>query len=61
METIEYFSDFLRKIGAVNFLAIGIVLIVIWLLISGFRKGLRKKRGDRDSNGNDEGEQNGEE
>jgi hypothetical protein len=61
METIEYFSDFLRKIGAVNFLAIGIVLMVIWLLISGFRKGLRKKRGDRDSNGNDEGEQNGEE
>jgi len=61
METIEYFSDFLRKIGTVNFLAIGIVLIVIWLLISGFRKGLRKKRGDRDSNGNDEGQQNGEE
>jgi len=61
METIEYFSDFLRKIGAVNFLAIGIVLMVIWLLISGFRKGLRKKRGDRDSNGNDEGQQNGEE
>jgi hypothetical protein len=61
METIEYFSDFLRKIGAVNFLAIGIVLMVIWLLISGFRKGLRKKRGDRDSNGNDEGKQNGEE
>jgi hypothetical protein len=61
METIEYFSDFLRKIGAVNFLAIGIVLMVIWLLVSGFRKGLRKKRRDRDSNGNDEGEQNGEE
>ena len=61
METIGYFSDFLRKIEAVNFLAIGIVLMVIWLLISGFRKGLRKKRGDRDSNGNDEGEQNGEE
>jgi hypothetical protein len=61
METIEYFSDILRKVGAVNFLAIGIVLMVIWLLISGFRKGLRKKREDRDSNGNDEGEKNGEE
>ena len=46
METIEYFSDFLRKIGVPNFLAIGIVIIVIWLLISGFRKGL--KRGGRD-------------
>jgi len=46
METIEHFSDFLRKIGAHNFLAIGIVIIVIWLLISGFRKGLKKKGRD---------------
>lgn len=43
METVEHFSDFLRQIGAHNYLAIGIVLIVIWLLISGFRKGLKKK------------------
>jgi hypothetical protein len=42
METVEYFSDFLSKIGTPNFLAIGIVLIVLWLLISGIRKGLRK-------------------
>ena len=48
METIEYFSDFLRKIGAPNFLAIGIVIIVIWLLISGFRKGLRKGRAEKE-------------
>jgi len=56
METIEYFSDFLRKIGAPNLLAIGIVVIVIWLLISGFRKGLRKARQnkeDEDNNGRD--------
>jgi len=46
METIEYFSDFLRKIGVPNFLAIGIVIIVIWLLISGLRKGL-KRGGDK--------------
>jgi hypothetical protein len=46
METIEYFSDLLRKIGAPNFLAIGIVIVVIWLLISGFRKGI--KRGGQD-------------
>lgn len=45
METIEYFSDFLRKTGVSNFLAIGIVIIVIWLLISDLRKGL--KRGGR--------------
>ena len=53
METVEYFSDFLRKIGAPNFLAIGIVLIVLWLLISGIRKGLRKgkqKKGNEDNN-----------
>jgi hypothetical protein len=38
METIEHFSDFLARIGAPNFLAIGIVIIVLWLLISGFVK-----------------------
>jgi hypothetical protein len=59
METIEYFSDFLRKIGGVNFLAIGILFMVIWLLISGFRKGLGKKRGDGDFN--DKDKKNGEE
>ena len=58
METIEYFSDFLRKIGVPNFLAIGIVIIVIWLLISGFRKGL--KRG-RDKGPEDHDELNSEE
>jgi hypothetical protein len=52
METIEYFSDFLRKIGAPNFLAIGIVIIVIWLLISGFRKGLKKRKPDKGSEEN---------
>ena len=54
METIEYFSDFLRKIGAPNFLAIGIVIIVIWLLISGFVRGLRKRRRDKGSEDNNE-------
>ena len=49
METIETFSDFLRKIGAPNFLAIGIVIIVLWLLISGLLKGLRKKKQDKGS------------
>jgi hypothetical protein len=52
METIEYFSDFLGKIGSINFLAIGIVIVVIWLLISGLRRGLRKggrsKRSEHD-------------
>ena len=54
METVEYFSDFLRKIGAPNFLAIGIVIIVVWLLFSGLRKGLRKgKRDTEDENKED--------
>jgi len=48
METIEHFSDFLTKIGAHNFLAIGIVIIVIWLLLSGFWKGLKRKRRDEE-------------
>jgi hypothetical protein len=54
METIEYFQDFLRKIGAPNFLAIGIVVIVIWLLISGIRKGLKKGRQSKEPGEDDE-------
>jgi hypothetical protein len=54
METIEYFTDFLRKIGAPNLLSVGIVVIVLWLLISGFKKGLRKRnrgsKGEREDN-----------
>ncbi len=42
MDTIEWFSEFLAKIGAHNFLVIGIAIIVIYLIISGVRKGLRK-------------------
>ena len=57
METVEYFTDFLRKIGAPNFLAIGIVVIVIWLLISGIRKGLRRGRQNKESrNNNNDGD-----
>ncbi len=52
METIESFSDFLRKIGAPNFLAIAIVIIVAWLLISGLRKGLRRGKQDKSSDEN---------
>jgi hypothetical protein len=52
METIEYFSDFLRKIGTPNLLAIGIVIIVVWLLTSGLIKGLRKGRRDKGSQEN---------
>lgn len=49
MDTIESFSEFLKKIGAPNFLAIGIALIVLWLLISGVVKGMKKRRNDKDS------------
>ncbi len=43
MDTIEHFSEFLKKIGTPNFLALGIAVIVLWLLISGFVKGLRRR------------------
>lgn len=49
METIEYFSDFLRKIGAPNFLAVAIVILVLWLLLSGLRKGLKKENQDKNN------------
>jgi hypothetical protein len=47
-ETIQSFSDLLKKMGTLNLLAIGIAVLVVWLLLSGFRKGL--KRGGRDKN-----------
>ena len=59
METIEYFTNFLGKIGIPNFLAVGIVIVVIWLLISGIRKGW--KRGGRDKEPEDRDENNSEE
>jgi hypothetical protein len=50
-ETIQYFSDFLKKIGTLNLLAIGIAVIVLWLLLSGFRKGVKRGGRDEDSEG----------
>ncbi len=41
MDTVEFFYDFLNKIGAPNVLAIGIALIVLYLLVSGIRRGLK--------------------
>jgi hypothetical protein len=54
MDTVEYFYDFLNKIGAPNILAFGIAVIVIYLLISGIYKGL--KGGHKDDESNQEGE-----
>jgi hypothetical protein len=42
MEMVEHFSDFLRKIGIHNYLAVATVLFALWLLISGLLKGLKK-------------------
>jgi hypothetical protein len=56
MDTIEHFSDFITKIGAHNFLAIGIVIVVLWLLISGFVKGLRRRGGNQEPGENTEHE-----
>ncbi len=59
MDTVEFFYDFLKKIGAPNFLAIGIAVIVLWLLFSGVRRGLKK--GGRNSQSEDNNELNREE
>ena len=48
METVEYFDAFLRKTGVPNLLAIGIIIVVIWLLISGFVKGIKRERQKKD-------------
>jgi hypothetical protein len=58
MEAVEYFSDLFRKIGTPNFLMIGVVILILWLLISGIRKGLRKKGPDQ--SGEDDKEPRGE-
>jgi hypothetical protein len=49
METIERFVEYLRKFGTHNFLAVGAVVIVGWLILSGFVRGLRRK--DRKDDG----------
>ncbi len=49
MDTVEYFYDFLNKIGAPNILAFGIAIIVFWLLFSGIRKGLKGRPPEEDS------------
>jgi hypothetical protein len=56
MGTIEYFTNFLQKIGTPNFLTIGITLIIIWLLISGLRKGLKRRNRDKESEKNGNGD-----
>ncbi len=56
MDTIEHFSEFLRKIGTPNFLALGIGVIILWLLISGLVKGLRRRGQNKGSKREDNGD-----
>jgi len=51
------FLEFLRKIGTHNLLILGIVILVSWLLISGFRKGWKKGRKGQDSHERNGGEE----
>jgi len=55
-EMFESLSHVLKKLGSLNLLAIGIAIIVVWLLISGLRKGLKKESRDKDSEENDDDE-----
>jgi hypothetical protein len=54
MDTIEHYLHSFVSIVAHNFLAIGVTIIVFWLLVSGLRKGLKKSRGEKDPHENDE-------
>ncbi len=51
---INHFLGFFSRLGSHNFLAIGIVVILLWLLISGIRKGLRKESRNKRSEENNE-------
>ena len=55
-EMFESLSHVLKKLGSLNLLAIGIAIIVVWLLISGLKRGLKKDGRDKDIGGNDDGE-----
>jgi hypothetical protein len=57
MDTIEHFFHSLTLSVPHHFLAIGVTIIVLWLLISGLRKGLKKGRGEKDLHRDDEEEQ----
>jgi hypothetical protein len=52
---MEAIAEFFRKIGTHNLLILGIVILVSWLLISGFLKGWKKRGHDKDSEGGKEG------
>ena len=54
MRAWQYLSDFWVRVLAPNFLKIGLIVVVIWILISGLRKGLRKKSPDNDSEENND-------
>jgi hypothetical protein len=54
METIRHFSDLLNITGVPNLLTIGIAILLVWLLISGIRKGLKKTGHDKDTQGEQE-------
>ena len=54
---VEAFSEFLRRIGTHNLLLLGIVILVSWLLISGFRKGWKKRGDGVGPNGRNDGDE----
>ena len=43
---IHSLLDFITRMGTHHFLVLGIVILVLWLLISGVRKGLKKDPGN---------------
>ena len=54
---MDAFSEFLHRIGTHNLLIVAIVILVSWLLVSGFLKGWKRGDDDGDSqrrNGGDE-------
>ena len=54
MKVWEYLLDFSVRILAPNFLKIGLMVVVIWILISGLRKELRKGSRNNDSEENND-------
>ncbi len=57
MDAMEHFYHFLSRFSVHHFLAIGIAIVVIWLVISGFKKGLKKERREEEQGRSEEEDQ----
>ncbi len=52
---MDAIAEFFRKFGTHHLLAFGIVILVLWLLVSGFLQGWKRRGRGKDSEGRKDG------